>query len=51
MKYNDELGYFFCEICFRINQTIRGAESGILLKLAHLSYSIGNYFYNKENKK
>ena len=47
MKYYNELGYFFCEICFRINQTIPNAESGILYNVAHWSYSIGNHFYNK----
>ena len=47
MQYYNELGYFFCEICFSINKIIPCAESGILHKVAHLSYSVGNYFYNK----
>jgi hypothetical protein len=47
MQYYNELGYFFCEISFRISLEIPNAESGILYKVADLSYFVGNYFYNK----
>ena len=47
MKYYNELGYFFCEISFRISRVIHDAESGILYTIADKLYALGNHFYNK----
>jgi len=46
-KYYEHLGYFFCEISFRISREIPSAESGILNFIADKLYHIGTHYYNK----